>query len=271
MATLPMINNQHIKIIFLLFCSVVCSALSMSAQEEGRTPNDAYLQSDVEVRYFDAEAWEQAKSGIRYDEQFKERKRKRQGSGTTEIDDDSADFLNARDSGSEAAWGAFFKGLFIILLVVIVAFLAYRLIGDDLNRPRSRRFDPSSAAVLMQEVEEDIHEHDLQHYTQQAAEAGNYPLAIRLYYLAILKELSLSKRIKWKRDKTNREYLNEMRATDLYGTFREVTRIFERVWYGRGELSRADFNALEPRFEQLLGAAGRPANLSTINQELASN
>ena len=47
--------------------------------------------------------------------------------------------------------------------------------------------------------EEHIYESDLDRFIREATEQGNYALAIRLYYLAIIKELSLNRTILWKK------------------------------------------------------------------------
>jgi hypothetical protein len=95
----------------------------------------------------------------------------------------------------------------------------------------------------------------LERFIREAVDQQKYALAIRLYYLAIIKELSLSKLIKWKRDKTNWSYLNEVRTTALSQPFRETTRIFERVWYGEGTLDEKEFLSIKPKFDQLIKAA----------------
>ncbi|MEO0779887.1 MAG: DUF4129 domain-containing protein, partial [Bacteroidota bacterium] len=83
---------------------------------------------------------------------------------------------------------------------------------------------------------------------------GDYRLAARLYYLAIIKELSLHEAIQWKRDKTNRDYLRELVGHPLRDEFRALTLVFERIWYGDRALEEADFPLLQARFEQLLQA-----------------
>ena len=61
-----------------------------------------------------------------------------------------------------------------------------------------------SGKGINEKIEENIHESDLDKFIKQAESEEKYNLAIRLYYLAIIKELSLGKLIKWKRNKTNR-------------------------------------------------------------------
>ena len=105
-------------------------------------------------------------------------------------------------------------------------------------------------------------------FIRQALAEKNYALAVRLYYLAILKELSLTNQIKWKKDKTNREYLREMSGKKLASPFRETTLIFERVWYGNEELTGEVFGTLEPKFKSILQemTAIVSTNISTTNK-----
>ena len=110
-------------------------------------------------------------------------------------------------------------------------------------------------------IEENIYESDLEDFIQQATQQKNYNLAIRLFYLAIIKELSLAKLIKWKRDKTNKDYLNEMRGTELYSSFREQTQIFERIWYGESNLQQTDYANLAGAFQKLLNSAKAKSSL----------
>jgi len=75
---------------------------------------------------------------------------------------------------------------------------------------------------------------------------------VRVYYLEVLKQLSLKDLIKWQRDKTNSEYLREMRQQTHFKDFRHVTRIFERVWYGDTKIEQDTFQQISPEFELYL-------------------
>ena len=80
-------------------------------------------------------------------------------------------------------------------------------------------------------------------------------MAVRLYYLSVLKELSVKNHIRWKRDKTNGAYLRELAGSPLFGTVQEVTLIFERVWYGKVELAKPDFDQLEIKLKKAVATA----------------
>ena len=102
---------------------------------------------------------------------------------------------------------------------------------------------------IIEKIEEDIQRSDIDSYLERAIAEGNYSLAIRLHYLNILKALSLSGIIKWKKDKTNRTYLYEMKEKEMKSDFRELTNIFERVWYGNVILEQWEFESVAPVFE----------------------
>lgn len=147
---------------------------------------------------------------------------------------------------------AFIKFLLIATGVGIIAFLLYKLVGT-INTPKNRKIKKGRLSeISLEEIEENIVEADLVDFIQQAVEEGNYNLAIRLHYLLIIKELNANNLIKWKKDKTNRSYLSELSDSPLYDNFKSVTQIFERVWYGRDELNKINFQKIQPRFEQLV-------------------
>ena len=82
-------------------------------------------------------------------------------------------------------------------------------------------------------MEEDIHEMDFTQLIEGALKEQNYPLAIRLHYLHTLKLLTNKRLIKWRQDKTNREYIFELRNSKYMNPFQHVTRWYEYAWYGQ--------------------------------------
>jgi hypothetical protein len=68
----------------------------------------------------------------------------------------------------------------------------------------------------------------------------------------ILKDLSIQDKIEWRREKTNSQYVREMRGKDGFQEFRELTRSFEYVWYGEAPISATDYQKLLPSFSSFL-------------------
>lgn len=100
---------------------------------------------------------------------------------------------------------------------------------------------------------ENIHELDFNSLIEDAIEVHNYRLAVRLYYLKTLKQLTDKQLIHWQPTKTNRVYVNEMRSSFLRKEFEQLTSQFEYVWYGEFQVTEAEFNLLREQFQVFLG------------------
>jgi hypothetical protein len=201
-----------------------------------------YNQEAIDRRDIDAEKWRKATAGIDYsDDKVEEEKQRRRRSNGGE--------------GTAALAGAFLlflKWFFILGGIALVAFLIYRFVGEGNIFSGSRKIGVDSEEIDLNNIEENLEIAELDPIIKKAIAAKNFPLAIRLYYLAILKELTLAGAIKWKKDKTNRIYVQEMQPHPLMATFRHVTTIFERVWYGDTALDEAGFEQIQPSFQNLL-------------------
>jgi len=101
------------------------------------------------------------------------------------------------------------------------------------------------AIITHEEVESNIHEMDMDELIKQALEQKQYRRAVRLLYLKSLKELSDKKLIDWSAQKTNSDYLNEIKSAPLKQSFKSNTLIFEYIWYG-------DFHIDEPLLQKVM-------------------
>ncbi|MFK8101530.1 MAG: DUF4129 domain-containing protein [Saprospiraceae bacterium] len=156
-------------------------------------------------------------------------------------------------SFSSEFWSGFLKFILITAAIITMVFLMLNLLGQgSLLGPRNRKIKAKPNQITIENLEDNILESDLDRFIRTATEEQNYALAIRLYYLAIIKELSLKKSIKWKRDKTNRDYLREMQSNSLFLPFREATGVFERIWYGNIDLTEQDYLKVRPKFQDLI-------------------
>jgi hypothetical protein len=209
---------------------------------------EKYNQEAINQRDIDAEKWRKATAGIDYsDDKMKKPEPEKPTS--------------SRSSGSSGAGVAilagallmFLKWFFIIGGIALIAFLIYRFIGEgNVFGTKSRKIAVNSDEIDLENIEENLEKAELDPIISKAIATKNFPLAIRLYYLAILKELTLAGAIKWKKDKTNRIYVQEMQPHPLMENFRQVTTIFERVWYGDTPLDEAGFEQIQPSFQGLL-------------------
>jgi hypothetical protein len=102
---------------------------------------------------------------------------------------------------------------------------------------------------------QNIFDTDFETEISKAITANDYPLAIRLHYLHILKELSLRNIIQYSADHTNHDFVHQLRNSRYYNDFFSLTRSFEYTWYGK-------FNVSEPAFEKIQN------NFNSFKQQL---
>ncbi|MFP4543519.1 MAG: DUF4129 domain-containing protein [Candidatus Kapaibacterium sp.] len=79
---------------------------------------------------------------------------------------------------------------------------------------------------------QDIKKTNLNSLLKQALEEQNYREAVRYRFLIVLKQLNQDGHIEWMPDKTNTEYLKEIKDPALKDSFGKICYVFEHVWYG---------------------------------------
>lgn len=198
----------------------------------------------VSMRRIEPSQWEEASDGLDYSKDIPEPPKEQKPPALPDYNP-SFDWTAATQS-----LGSFFQAMAVIIAVAAIAYGIWRM----LEAPRNRLIARDGVAITLDNLDDYLHETDLDRFLREALSQGNYPLAVRLYYLQIIKSLSGKSAIRWSREKTNRDYLREMRGHPLAEPFREATRIYERVWYGNQALSAEEFATLEPKLKNLSGA-----------------
>ncbi len=242
-----------LKYYLLFFVLLGCGTYSYA-----QTGQDAYLNSEIQELKVDKEEWAKIIEGINYNEQEEEKVDEDYDEGYMPSTSSGASRSSRSYSGGGSGefWAGFFKIIFILIIAAAIVLLVAQFMGaGTFKSPTNRKIGKIDTTITIDNVEEHIYESDLDRFIREAVDKKNYSLAIRLYYLAIIKELSLNKTIQWKKDKTNKDYLREMRKTSMFQSFREATRIFERAWYGEGEVDESDYQSVKPKFEALVKAA----------------
>lgn len=226
--------------------------LSLAAPLAGRgqetdSPQKTYMDQPVRSRSFDEAEWKKTTQGLTYTLRPKKPAKQpnaRKGSGI--------------GSGNAGPVMQFFA---LVFLVLIAAFILRALIQS----PKNKKVRESGLSFSASDLETDLPESDLDRYLAEAIRLGDYAVAIRIYYLQVLQQLQGASLIQWKKDKTNREYLRDLRGTPYAGDFSQLTLIFEKVRYGAYTPERVEFAFLERDFQsflQSLGAGKRRSGLS---------
>ena len=138
------------------------------------------------------------------------------------------------------------------IAVLIFTYLIFRfLIGVDLIR-LGRKKQVTKSKVINLNDEEIIKEADLDSLINEAVNEKDYRLAIRYYYLKTLKELMNHQLIEWHPDKTNRDYVNELKINKLKDIFKHLTFIYDYVWYGKFVPAEEDFVTIKNDFNKFV-------------------
>lgn len=201
---------------------------------------------------FDREKWKDLTEDIDYtageeDEPEKERK--------------TSDGESSRSSGGGSIFpvgGQVLQIVIVAVFIVILIIVISKLVGNNL-RLRHKGGSGNTAQTL-EELEENLMESDLMKWLKKVVEEKNYRLALRIYYLIIIKELATNGLINWKKEKTNMDYLYEMRGHDSYNQFEEVTGIYQLIWYGEKDLGDKYLLEMSHKFREYFQSIKAPAN-----------
>lgn len=142
----------------------------------------------------------------------------------------------------------FIKSLPYIAVIIFIYLLFRFLLGIDLirlgknNKMQLNQVDLSDDERIMQEE-------DLDQLIKQAVKDKDYRLAVRYHYLKVLKYLIENHYIDWHPEKTNRDYLNDMRTHNLSSSFRNLTFIYDYVWYGNFSPNPREFKEIQSDFK----------------------
>lgn len=216
------------------------------ASLQAQTPSEQYLNESIQKQDFDKKEWETMTKDLDFSEQPEKEKKEKKKKDSQPI----------QNTTNPALWGNIFKVVAVLLAVAIIVLLMVHFMGDgNLFNPKNRKIKRNEG-ITLENLEENLEHAVVTDFIQQAVLDQNFALAVRLYYLNIIKALSQGRVIKWKKDKTNGDYLRELNNHELYKDFRTTTLIYERVWFGKNALTETDFKKLQPQFENLVDRVG---------------
>ncbi|RKE92246.1 DUF4129 domain-containing protein [Ichthyenterobacterium magnum] len=143
--------------------------------------------------------------------------------------------------------------IFNILPYLLLAFLIFLLIKFFLkvNSKSIISGQQNPGTVQFTEDEQIIKNEDINKLINDAIKQKNFRLAIRYYYLQSLKFLAEKQHINWEQQKTNVDYISEIKKDTIKTGFKTITRIYDYVWYGEFSIDELKFETLKSSFETL--------------------
>ena len=204
----------------------------------GIQPNlEKYQQEQLNTRKFDTAKWKKIAANDFSEDELK-------------ADTTRADQKKKRTAKVMPPAGPLMKIAGYAVIGGVIVMLLYYLL-KNMNWD-IRTVDRTTKIIDPEAPLENIDDFQLAGPLKDAIAAGNYRVAIRLYYLDLLKKLNASGKIVWVKDKTNRDYLGELFAKSWnFEEVRKITLAYEQVWYGEHTLNADGFRILQYSFEDI--------------------
>jgi hypothetical protein len=235
--------------------------------EPGNLPQTrSYSTEKITVRKFDPAKWKKVAGSKSYtsDENRKRLEKPEEdnsmrgssedgqpssGQGKQRIrraqEDDPEDYADGSPISLGPGAGLLIQIIFYAIIIVVIGLILFFIIK---NMPKgAAKTDKIGWTDDTLQVE-DIATLDVDTHIQQHINAGNYRMAIRMYFLGLLKKLNEDGFIVWKKDKTNRDYLTELFAQNHYQEVRRLTLAYEQVWYGDHTFATESYKQLIDEF-----------------------
>jgi hypothetical protein len=210
--------NKYIYILFLY----LYLPISIQAQSD-----------DYHYREMDASTWAETVDGQQYQE-------KRDVSEESEWEPEQTPVVETNWMNLLA-----YVALIIILAALIVLLLRMRLRGAGIKAR-------TVAGGDMMDLDERPMESDLERLLREAIHQQDWRLAFRIQYLMIIKALHDGGRIRWKKEKTNHDYVREVANSSFFPGFREQSLRFDRIWYGLQPMQEADYRKQQDSIQTLI-------------------
>ena len=155
-----------------------------------------------------------------------------------------------KGDSTKTAIGA--ENILRIFAILIVGVVLYFLIKFLLNKEGNFFFSKKNKnfTILQRDLQENIHEINFTESILQFELQKDYRSAIRYHFLFVLKKLSDRKFLLWNPEKTNKDYLNELKNTNLKTGFQELSHIFDHIWYGDFKIDETRYDLLKKKFSQ---------------------
>ena len=242
--------NKFLYLFFFIFCSVFYAqnAVVQNQKKKSFTDKDLIIDNDsipkvsfsenfknkytaddfvYETKVAKKNAWD------RFVEWFKEKLARLFNFGNNETTNKAIDYI-----------------LKIIAFLVII-FVIYLIVKSILNKDGQWIFGRNSDrnVINYEDVEKNLQAVDFQKLIEKTLKNGQTRLSIRYYYLWLLKIMSQREIINWDIEKTNSDYLYEIKDDQLKQEFSYLSYLYNYIWYGEFELDNNTFEKAKIAFE----------------------
>ncbi|PBJ12144.1 DUF4129 domain-containing protein [Flavobacterium sp. ACN6] len=147
-----------------------------------------------------------------------------------------------------------FRVIAVLVVIVLIYFIARALTKQEGKWIFGKNANKKS--IFYSDAEKNIHLLDFEKLIKESIETGERRIAVRYYYLWLLKVMAQHNYIEWDIEKTNSDYLYELRQPSHKEEFTYLSYLYNYIWYGEFEIDDAIFRKTENRFKKALKTFG---------------
>lgn len=138
-----------------------------------------------------------------------------------------------------------------IFVILLVGFLLYIIVRYLIGTGGISFFGKKNRKVEIrdEELHENINEINFPENILKFEKSGDFRSAVRYQFLFILKKLSDKRLINWNPEKTNKDYLIELKAPNLKNQFYDLSYIFDYVWYGEFSIDEESYLKFKSQYQ----------------------
>lgn len=138
-----------------------------------------------------------------------------------------------------------------LFAIVLVGFLLYFIVKFILGKEGGFIFGKRNRKMTInaEELHENIHEINFPESIAGFERSEDYRSAVRYQFLYSLKKLSDKKLVVWNPEKTNKDYVTELKAENVKNEFSDLSYIFDYVWYGEFSIDERDYLKFKEKFQ----------------------
>jgi hypothetical protein len=139
-----------------------------------------------------------------------------------------------------------------VIAISIVIAVIYMIVKAIMNNEGQWIFGRNSDKKIINydEIEKNLHLVDFEKLIQKSLQSNEKRLTIRYYYLWMLKKMSEKQIIEWEVEKTNSDYLYEIKNESQKEDFAYLSYLYNNIWYGEFELDELTFDKTRNAFEK---------------------
>lgn len=138
----------------------------------------------------------------------------------------------------------------VIIFLLVVYFIFKAVMNDEGQWVFGKSSDKKIIPVT--DIESNLNITDFKKLTADAEKNGEFRLAIRYYYLWLLKNLSAAELIEYDVEKTNSDYQFEIASEATKKQFAYTSYLYNYIWYGEFDVDDADFDKAKKAFVEFL-------------------